>query len=231
MSSCDSYGCAYEIELPYESDCKSYAFECSISQCYGDNSAFYHFQGDIRINNMNSSYHGITEYAAYGIQYPTELGYINFTTASNTSSLGMGGMMNLGNIAIINCNYLNNEYRGVDKGIIYCSRTCTYSNCSFIGNKENYLFYFNPSFENCYFNENTVRQTFYDDSLTIETMEPLDSTISHYITDGCPSAYYNDPLADKTLIIDKFDLEDIKKMVKNVYKSSIFDKAFLGMYK
>ena len=43
-------------------------------------------------------------------------------------------------INIINCNYLNNKFTGDDKGIIVCDNSCSFSNCSFIGNIGNYLF-------------------------------------------------------------------------------------------
>ena len=74
---------------------KNYAFECSVSECSGQVYSFYQDNGDIQVSNMNTSFHHeIPTCPAYGIYYPTGQGIINFTTASNTSSIngGLGKM-------------------------------------------------------------------------------------------------------------------------------------------
>ena len=97
---------------------------------------------------------------------------LNLTTASNTSSKELGAIHNInGNFSITKCNYLNNKYNGTQNAIIVCSTSTsysiTYSSCSFIENKGNYLFDRKPTIDNCYFN-NTER---------FEPNDPLDSYI------------------------------------------------------
>ena len=157
FSSSESGGCAYEIHSPDDSTHKNYAFECSVSQCSGVACAFYHYLGDIKVSNMNTSYHyEITEYAAYAIDHPRgAVIIINLTTASNSSSSFQSVISHYeGNYNITKCNYLNNECQGGEfstDAIIRCYGSCTFSNCSFIGNKGNYLFSEKPTIDNCYF--------------------------------------------------------------------------------
>ncbi|EAY08766.1 hypothetical protein TVAG_251920 [Trichomonas vaginalis G3] len=101
------WGGAYYIETVVNSNNKNYAFECSVSQCRGNIASLYHLRGDIKVSNINSSYHEFPAYAGYLIHSPKETGIINFTTASNTSSTGFyGGIGNTGNFNIIKCNFL-----------------------------------------------------------------------------------------------------------------------------
>ncbi|EAY10650.1 hypothetical protein TVAG_157270 [Trichomonas vaginalis G3] len=168
---------------------------------------------------MNTSYHyEITECAAYRIHSSKEAEIINFTTISNTSSKKQGVLANYGNLNIKKCNYLNNEDTNNGDAIIWCDTSCTYSNCSFIGNKGNYLFAVKPTFDNCYFNNNDVNQTLKFDFFpeTFETGYPLDSFISHYTTDKCSATYfYKKKVSEKRL-----KMKDIKNIVHNVFKTS-----------
>ncbi|EAY10670.1 hypothetical protein TVAG_157470 [Trichomonas vaginalis G3] len=167
---------------------------------------------------MNTSYHyEITEYAAYEIGFSTEIGVINFTTASNTSSTELDGMYNLGDFNIIKCNYLYNECTGDDAAIIDCDTSCTYSNCSFIGNKGYCLFDEEPYLDNCYFDNKDVTQTVWDGySGTFESINPLDSFISHYAVEGCPSTYfYKKEESEKTL-----KMKDIENIIINILLTS-----------
>ncbi|EAX87161.1 hypothetical protein TVAG_151520 [Trichomonas vaginalis G3] len=182
VDSSHSGGCGYSINPYLGSNSKNYAFESSVSQCSGYFASFYHFFGDIKVSNMNTSYHEINQYAAYVIAYPKGTGIINFTTASNTSSTKYAGIRNSGNFNFTKCNYLNNEYTGSDNAIIFCSSSSKYSSCSFIGNKGNYLFNKKPTIDNCYFNNNVVNQTISNNADTFDSIEPLDSFISHYST-------------------------------------------------
>ncbi|EAX86288.1 hypothetical protein TVAG_457700 [Trichomonas vaginalis G3] len=169
---------------------RSYAFECSVSQCSGYEAAFYHQKGDIQVSNMNTSYHNIKRIAAYGIQWPDGTGIINFTTASNTSSSEAQGIYHEGTLHSTYCNYLNNECRETNNAIFYCRSKCKYSKCSFIENKGTYLFRRKPEIENCYFAENTFeRNVHYDESFTLESFESFNSSIVHYSTDGCSATY------------------------------------------
>ena len=76
LSSTTSSGCGYYIQSAQNSYNKSYAFESSVSQCSGTFYSFYHWHGDIKVNNMNTSYHEITKYAGYSIQNPSGTGII-----------------------------------------------------------------------------------------------------------------------------------------------------------
>ncbi|EAY07661.1 hypothetical protein TVAG_273450 [Trichomonas vaginalis G3] len=169
---------------------------------------------------MNTSYHYEIKYCpAYNIQDPEETGIINFTTASNTSSTEDGGICNFGNFNFTKCNYLNNEYTGSDNAMILCYSFCTYSNCSFIGNKVNHLFYEKPkAIDNCYFKNNnvTVRTVHHGYSGIFESGDSLDSFISHYTTDKCSATYfYKKKVSEK-----KLKMKDVKNIVHNVFKTS-----------
>ncbi|EAY11419.1 hypothetical protein TVAG_418560 [Trichomonas vaginalis G3] len=136
---------------------------------------------------MNTSNHEITRDAAYLIQSPTGTGILNLTTAFNTSSKEEAGMFNYdGTFKITKCNYLSNTYTGSDNGIIYCNNQCTFLDCSFMNNKGNKFFSGNPSINHCYFKDNEVS----DYPNNINSVDPLDSFISHYTTDKCYDTYY-----------------------------------------
>ena len=190
LSSTSNYGCAYRIESKYGSNKKNYAFECSVSECYGKSHSLYHQWGDIQVSNMNTSYHKITSFAGYVLERPTGTGIMNFTTASNSSSTKYAVIYNYGNFKITKCNYLNNEFRASNWAIIFCSTSIRYSNCSFIGNKGNYLFYKKPIIDNCYFDENNFTQTVNDDPVTFKSIQPFDFHISHYSTEKCSATYF-----------------------------------------
>ncbi|EAY02358.1 hypothetical protein TVAG_054560 [Trichomonas vaginalis G3] len=182
---------------------------------------------------MNTSNHKITTYAAYVITDPTETGIINFTTASNTSSTEVGSLFN-SRFNITKCNYLNNELTGSNNAIISCSSSSTtFLNCSFIGNKGNYLFDVKPNIvDNCYFNENNVTQTVRYNSVSFKSIQPFDFNISHYSTYYCPATYfyYNPPNLDKNkkdsrkkFKEDELDLKDINFIINKVYKTSFVE--------
>ncbi|EAX92323.1 hypothetical protein TVAG_200590 [Trichomonas vaginalis G3] len=221
------YGCGYYIWSVKNSNSKSYAFESSVSQCSGISASLYHLRGDIKVSNMNTSYHEITQVAAYSIQVPTGTGIINFTTASNASSTDYAVIENsIGKFNITKCNYLNNEYTGSTNGIIYCSSSCTYSSCSFIGNKGNYLFNKKPTIDNCYFNNNEVRQT------TFDSIEPLDSFISHYST-YCIAAKNEENKDDtfKKYKEEKLKMKNLKNVVKKIYRTPLVGAVNLSVLK
>ncbi|EAY07869.1 hypothetical protein TVAG_142230 [Trichomonas vaginalis G3] len=179
---------------------------------------------------MNTSNHKTTYYAAYIITGPTETGIINFTTASNSSSIGVGSLFN-NDCNITKCNYLNNEFTGNYYSIINCyDHSTTFLSCSFIGNKGNYLFYPRPNIvDNCYFNENNVTQTVNGDPIRYELIQPLDSFISHYTTDKCSATYpyhnleKNKKDSRKKFKGDELDLKDIKIIINKVYKTSFVE--------
>ncbi|EAY11413.1 hypothetical protein TVAG_418500 [Trichomonas vaginalis G3] len=185
-SSSTDLGCGYCID--FASSKKNYAFESSVSSCSGYGGAFSHYQGYIQVSNMNTSNHEITYDAAYLIQFPTGTGILNLTTAFNTSSKEEAGMFNNdGTFKITKCNYLSNTYTGSDNGIIICDYgTCTFFDCSFMNNKGNKFFYGNPNINHCYFKDNEVS----DYPNNIDSVDPLDSFISHYTTDKCYDTYY-----------------------------------------
>ncbi|EAX95602.1 hypothetical protein TVAG_459510 [Trichomonas vaginalis G3] len=226
--SSSSSGCGYYIPSVYDSNYKSYAFESSVSQCSGRYASFLHFSGDIKVSNMNTSYHEITYYAAYDIEYPKGTGIMNFTTASNTLSTKDGGMYNAnGKFNLTKCNYLNNEYTGSYNAIISCwSFSTTFSNCSFIGNKGNYLFDRKPkAIDNCYFNNNVVNQTIKNYADTFDSIDSLDSFISHYSTYYCNAAKNEENKDDtyKKYKEEKLKLKNIKNIVNKFYRT-----PFLG---
>ncbi|EAX90974.1 hypothetical protein TVAG_051750 [Trichomonas vaginalis G3] len=190
LSNNTNFGCGYCIKSYSKPNYKSYAFECSVSQCSGEGAPLYHTGGDIQVSNMNTSNHRITKYAAYSIVSSKGVGIINFTTASNASSIKNGAICNGDGLNITRTNYLNNEYNGSYNAIIYVD-TVFYSNCSFIGNKGNYLFDKKPkAVENCYFNDNNVTQIVRSYQITYESIQPLDSLIIHYTTDKCSVTYF-----------------------------------------
>ncbi|EAX99370.1 hypothetical protein TVAG_015530 [Trichomonas vaginalis G3] len=179
---------------------------------------------------MNTSYHKITSYAGYLISSPTGTGIMNFTTASNSSSTKYAVISNTGNFKITKCNYLNNEFRASNWAIIFCSTSIRYSNCSFIGNKGNYLFYEKPIIDNCYFDENNFTQTVNDDPVTFESIQPFDFHISHYSTYFCSAKKLelNKSKSYKKYEEDELDLEDIKCIINNVYKTSFVEAVNLS---
>ena len=185
-SSSTDLGCGYCIQFAYSK--KSYAFESSVSSCSGKGGAFWHYQGYIQVSNMNTSNHEITRDAAYCIQSPTGTGILNLTTAFNTSSKLEAGMIdNVGTFKITKCNYLSNTYTGNSIGIKACeSSTCTFLDCSFMNNKGNKLFSDPTIIDHCYFKDNELS----DDPNNINSVDPLDSFISHYTTDKCFDTYY-----------------------------------------
>ncbi|EAX90570.1 hypothetical protein TVAG_376260 [Trichomonas vaginalis G3] len=225
-------GCGYEIYSVENSNNKSYAFESSISQCNGHHASFYHFHGDIKVSNMNTSYHNeITWFAAYIMQDPTGTGIINFTTASNISSPN-AGMANSGDLNITKCNYLNNDCRK-SNSIFSLYGSVTYSSCSFIGNKGNYLFENKPTIDNCYFNNNNVTQTIYNNADTFDSIEPLDSFISHYSTYYCIAAEIKENKDDtfKKYKEEKFKMKNIKNIVNKVYRTPFLGAVNLSVLK
>ena len=56
LSSSSEYGCAYNIELLSRSSSKSYALECSVSECTGKGNSIDQWNGYIQVINMNTSY-------------------------------------------------------------------------------------------------------------------------------------------------------------------------------
>lgn len=171
-------GCGYIIRTIPDNDDKNYVIESSISECSGtetSSAAIWHHAGNIKINNINTSNHQITEYAAYMIEFPTGNAYMSYITTSNTSSSKTAGMLNsYGNFFISYCNYLDNEINGFDSPLIMCSPPCGFSYCSFMRNKGNKIFFDGPFIDHCYFKDNSGYQG------NIESGEPLDSAISHY---------------------------------------------------
>ncbi|EAY23097.1 hypothetical protein TVAG_183330 [Trichomonas vaginalis G3] len=216
-------GCGYYIWSVQTTYKKSYAFECSFTECSGYRGSFYHYYGDIQVSNINTSFHKITCYAAYAISDPTGTGIIKFTTASNTSSTHYAVTFN-NKCNVTKCNYLNNDYTGSDNGIIYSYRNSTnFSSCSFIGNKGNYLFDVKPNIvDNCYFNENNVTQTVRNDPISYDSNDSLDSFISHYSTEQCPTTNLEKNKKDSNLKFKKgkLKIKDIKNIVNKSFKTS-----------
>ncbi|EAY08250.1 hypothetical protein TVAG_404180 [Trichomonas vaginalis G3] len=219
------HGCGYYIQTVEYSTNKNYAFECSVSECNGFDASIYHQYGEIKVSNMNTSYNRINMHAAYVID--TQLGSVNFTTVSNSSSSHLDLTYSESYIIFTKCNHLNNEYTGIENAIFYCWGTIRYLNCSFIRNVGNYLFFSKPDITHCYFDKNeftrTVNQVY---TGSFDSIEPLNSFISHYAVEGCPRAYnynnnsYND---DE----DELDLEDIKNILSSVYNTSFFEAVNL----
>ncbi|EAX90572.1 hypothetical protein TVAG_376280 [Trichomonas vaginalis G3] len=201
----------------------------------GHSSSFGHCYGDIQVSNMNTSYHEITSYAAYSIDFPTGTGIINFTTASNTSSTEIAGIYNSeGEYSITKSNYLNNEYTGSDFAIIWCTSSTKYSSCSFIGNKGIYLFFPEPkSVYSCFFNNNNVIRAINNYPDTFDSVEQLDSFISHYSTYYCIAAKTEENKVDsyKKYQKEKLKLKNIKIIVKKVYKTPFVRAVTLSVLK
>ncbi|EAX90973.1 hypothetical protein TVAG_051740 [Trichomonas vaginalis G3] len=175
---------------------------------------------------MNTSNHVTTRCAAYGIQSPTETGIINFTTASNTSSTEQGGIFNSQNtINIIKCNYLYNSYTGSINGLILNSGTVTFSNCSFIRNKGNFLFSDKPYIIHCYFKDNDIKRISSDNNVYIDPGEPFDSYLSHYAMDKCPDTYLEQRSFEEE---DKFLIEAIKFVAMGAYNTSFCEAMHLS---
>lgn len=149
---------------------------------------------------------------------------MNYTTSSNSSSSELGGVLNAGSqFNITKCNFLNNEYNGSTNGIIDCTSASTFINCSIIENKGNYLFSHKPIIINCFLNENVVTRTVKDDPINFESTELHDSLISHYTTDKCSATYFY----RKSKSYYEYQ-EDIKYIVKYVYKTSFFEAVNLS---
>ncbi|EAX98651.1 hypothetical protein TVAG_403330 [Trichomonas vaginalis G3] len=203
-SNSNSIGCGYYIYSDQYSKKKSYAFECSVSQCSGKSASLYHYGGYIQVSHMNTSYHEIGSDARYYIIDPTERGNINFTTASNSSSISE--VFSTSNFNFTKCNYLNNECKGSDDTIILNYNADIYSNCSFIGNKGPYLFLNKPqAVDNCYFdNEGVTVQTVQNDnSASFESISPFDSLLSHYTTGDCSATYFYKTISGEFLSLKK----------------------------
>ncbi|EAY19849.1 hypothetical protein TVAG_129570 [Trichomonas vaginalis G3] len=144
-----SYGnsiTGYSISSSLVGPNKSYAFECSLSECNGGHSSFTHDHGEQIVSNMNSSYHITLRHAGYVFNARDGTGIMNFTTIANTSTTlsdrNNGGMFNAASFNITKCNYLNNSYSGSYNSLIRTTGTTTFSNCSFLRN--NALFIFSP---------------------------------------------------------------------------------------
>ena len=185
-------GCVYYID-PIYNNRFNYAFGCSISQCIGYESAFFHQRGDIQVSNMNTSYHkNIDRTAAFDIIIPEGIGIINFTTAFNTSSSNYCEMEVFGTCNIRKCNYLYNKYSGDTNSIIQCSSSCLLLKCTIIGNIGNSLFYTMPNIDHCFIKDNDVNQIA-NDYVSIDPGKPVNSHLSHYTTYYCPGSvyYYN----------------------------------------
>ena len=189
---------------------------------------FQNASGDIQISNMNTSYNIITTCAGCSFQSLSN-SILNFTTVSNCSSSEFCIVM-VGSLTnnVTNCNYLNNEFSGdesVDSSssVISCPFSCPFSNCSFMGNKGNYLFPDRPTILNCFLHENTLIRTVQFDpynSFRAESIESFDSFISHYAVEGCPGAYYhNKDISDKKMKREKIKMRN--KIAINVYRTSI----------
>ncbi|EAY06923.1 hypothetical protein TVAG_057170 [Trichomonas vaginalis G3] len=227
-----NWGCAYYIQSVENSNNKNYAFECSVSKCNGRYASLCHEYGFIQISNMNTSYHKIPRVAAYGITETEGTIIVKFATASNTTSSEYCGIAHFARtVTITKCNYLSNVCKGSDSVIINCYyfSICTYSNCSFIDNKGNYLFSSKPNIvDNCYFNENNFTQTVRGYS-TFKSIKSLDLFISHYSTYFCSAINleYNNPY--KKYEKEELNLEDIKNIVNKVYNTSFVEAVNLSM--
>ena len=126
---------------------------------------------------------------------------MNLTTVSNVTSSEWAAMSCYSLFKFTKCNYLNNECSGNTNSVIYSSQSGHYSNCSFIRNKANSMFYEYPQIDNCYFKDNAVIKASDRGNGRIVIGEPLDSIISHYSTNRCDYSNNNEKDSKKTLKI------------------------------
>ncbi|EAX92967.1 hypothetical protein TVAG_416290 [Trichomonas vaginalis G3] len=211
------YGCAYEISLPDDSNNKSYAFECSVSQCKGDEAAFNYWRGDIKVSNLNTSYqYEIENNPAFYIGYPAGTGIMNFTTVSNISGPDGHGMSVYGELNFTKCNFL---YIEVGSDVI-ANDLNEFSYCSIIGNKGYFIFIFKPTIIDCFFDKNTIEHTASNLISSVSPNEPFDLFLSHYADHGCSFVYESKKKAENNFKGDILEHASTFDIVGNAYKLS-----------